>query len=412
MSNHRVVITGIGALTPIGHGREGLWDGLHRSGSAVQHINRFDPTGYRSQNAAQINDFDPLTYMDERRSHRLDRFAQFALAACRLAIADAGIELNRAEAELAGIYLGSALGGIIYAEDQHTNYMREGMHAVSPTLAVAVFGGASSSNVALEYGWHGPNVANANGCASGAIAIGEAARLIRSGQTPVMLAGGVEAPIAPLTYGAFSIIKVMSSRNNDPATASRPFDRGRDGFVMAEGAGVLALEDYDHARARGAHIYAEVLGYGTTTDAYSMTAPLPSGEQAARAITIALQDAGLEAATIGYINAHGSSTTLNDVTEAKAIHLALGTAAERIPVSGTKGLHGHALGATGAIEAGICALAIQRGWLPPTCNLQTLDPDVDLDIIRGEGREQQVQYVLSNSFGFGGINASLVFGRV
>ena len=412
MSNHRVVITGIGALTPIGHGREGLWEGLRRNVSAVQHIDRFDPTGYRSQNAAQINDFDPLTYMDERRAHRLDRFAQFALAACRLAIADACIELNHAEAELAGIYLGSALGGIIYAEEQHTNYMHEGMHAVSPTLAVAVFGGASSSNVALEYGWHGPNVANANGCASGAIAIGEAARLIRSGQTPVMLAGGVEAPIAPLTYGAFSIIKVMSSRNDDPTTSSRPFDQHRDGFVMGEGAGVLVLEDYDHARARDARIYAEVLGYGTTTDAYNMTAPLPSGEQAARAITIALDDARLEATAIGYINAHGSSTTLNDVTEAKAIRIALGAAAERIPVSGTKGLHAHALGATGAIEAGICALAIQRGWLPPTCNLQTLDPEVDLDIITGTGREQQVQYVLSNSFGFGGINASLVFGRV
>lgn len=410
--NHRVVISGIGAITPIGHGREGLWQGLRRNASAVQHIDRFDPTEFRSQNAAQINDFDPLRYMDERRAHRLDRYAQFGMAACRLAVADAGLELNHAEAAVAGIYLGSALGGIIYAEEQHINYLRDGLKAVSPTLAIAVFGGASPSNVALELGWHGPNMANANGCASGAMAIGEAARLIRSGQTPVMLAGGVEAPLAPLTYGAFSVIKVMSTRNDEPVTASRPFDRNRDGFVMGEGAGVLVLEDYDHARARGACIYAEVLGYGTTTDAYNMTAPLPSGEQAARAITIALADAALDPAAIGYINAHGSSTTLNDVTEAKAIRLALGKAADRVAVSGTKGLHAHALGATGAIEAGICALALHCDWLPPTCNLVNLDPDIDLDLITGAGREQQVEYVLSNSFGFGGINASLVFGRV
>lgn len=412
MANHRVVITGIGAITPIGHGRAGLWAGLRRNLSAVQRIDRFDPSDYRSQNAAQVNDFDPLDYMDEKRVKRLDRFAQFSLAACQLAVADAGLELNRADAEVAGIYLGSALGGIIYAEEQHVNFMREGLHAVSPTLAVAVFGGASSSNVAMDFGWHGPNVANANGCASGAIAIGEAARLIRNGQTPIMLAGGVEAPLAPLTYGAFSIIKVMSSHNDAPQTASRPFDRDRDGFVMGEGAGVLVLEDYDHAKARGARIYAEVLGYGTTTDAYNMTAPLPSGEHAARAITIALADAKLQPRDIGYINAHGSSTTLNDVTEARAIRLALGDAADDIAVSGTKGLHAHALGATGAIEAGICALALNCGWLPPTCNLQHLDPGVDLDLIIAEGREQQVQYILSNSFGFGGINAALVFGKV
>ena len=281
-----------------------------------------------------------------------------------------------------------------------------------PLLALAVFGGAASSNVSIELGLTGPSLANGNSCAAGLIAIGEAARLIDDGRARVMLAGGAEAPLAPLTFGAFSLIRVLSTRNDDPATASRPFDAGRDGFVMAEGAAILVLEDEADALARGAHVYALVEGYATTIDAYHMTAPHPEGTHAARAMSGALADACLPPEAIGYVNAHGSSTVLNDPTECRAIRLALGGHADRVAVSGTKGLHGHALGATGAIETAICAMALDRGQLPGSANLQAKDPACDLDIIPPAGREQRVEYLLTNAFGFGGINASLVLGTV
>jgi len=412
MTNRRVVITGIGAITPIGSGSDGLWAGVQQGKSAVQTVDRFDPSPFRSHLAAQVNDFNPLAYMDEKRERRLDRFAQFALAASKQAVTAAGLDLDEQKRESAGLYIGSALGGIAYAEEQHRRYLEDGPNAVSPTLAVAVFGGAAPTNVALEFGWHGPNMSSANGCASGAIAIGEAFRMIRRGEAPVMLAGGVEAPLGALVYGAFAIIRAMSSRNDDPATASRPFDRDRDGFVMSEGATILLLEDAEFAAARGAQPIAEIVGYATTTDAYHMTAPLPNGTQATRCMQLALKDACLPPEAIGYVNAHGSSTPLNDGTEAQAIRAALGKAADNAPVSGTKGLTGHLLGATGAVEAAICARSLQAGWLPPCANLFNPDPLVDLDLICGEGRHRAVQYILSNSFGFGGINASLVLAKV
>jgi 3-oxoacyl-[acyl-carrier-protein] synthase II len=275
-------------------------------------------------------------------------------------------------------------------------------------LALSVFGGAASSNISIEFGLSGPCLAYGNSCAAGMIAIGEAARLIGDGRATVMLAGGAEAPLAPLTFGAFSLIKVLSTRNDDPATASRPFDRDRDGFVMAEGSCVLVLEDAEYAAARGAHVYAEIDGFATTNDAYHMTAPHPDGTFAGRAICQALAEAGLPAEEIGYVNAHGSSTVLNDTTECKAIRIALGRHAERVAVSGTKGLHGHALGATGAMETAICAMALQRGMLPGTANLQHLDPACDLDLIPPEGRAEQVEHLVTNAFGFGGVNASVV----
>ena len=298
-----------------------------------------------------------------------------------------------------------------FAEEQHVNFMGGGLRAVNPMLALAVYGGASSANIAIELGITGPNIANANSCASGAIAIGEAFRAIRDGRAEVILAGGVEAPLAPLTFGAFALIKAMSTANDTPARASRPFDRRRDGFVIAEGAAVLVLEERDRALERGAPVYAEVLGYGTTTDAHHMTAPLPSGEQAARSVQLALDEAGVTPAQIDYINAHGSSTPLNDRTETLVFKRALGEAAAAIPISGTKGLHGHALGATGAIEAAICAQIFRHGWLPPTANLEDPDPECDLDYIRGEGRPARVRHILKTSFGFGGINAALVLGQ-
>jgi 3-oxoacyl-[acyl-carrier-protein] synthase II len=411
MIKHRVAITGVGAITPIGIGVEALWEGVRCGKSAVRRIQRFDPSEFPSQMAAEV-DFDPIDHMPPKRARRLDRFSQFALVGSRMAIEDAGLEASTLAAAGAGVYMGSALGGVAFAEEQHHAYVTAGVHKVNPMLALSVFGGAASSNITIEMRLTGPSLANGNSCAAGMIAIGEAARLIEDGRVPVMLAGGAEAPLAPLTFGAFAMIRVLSTRNDDPQTASRPFDACRDGFVIAEGATVLVLESWEHARARGADIYAELVGYGTTSDGHHMTAPHPEGSLAARAMQEALCSAGLEPEQIDYVHAHGSSTTLNDPTECMAIRTALGDRADSVPVSGTKGLHGHALGATGAMETAISALALQRGHLPGTGNLQRKDPACDLDIIPPGGRDHQVSHVLNNAFGFGGINASLAMRAV
>ena len=405
----RVVITGLGPMTPIGNGVDGLWDGVRRGASAVRRIQRFDPTPFSCQVAAEV-DFEPLDFMDPKKAHRLDRFSQLALACSLMALTDSGLKVEGVQRAGMGIYTGSALGGIAFAEAQHEVYLNHGLRAISPMLALSVFGGASSCNIAIELGLTGPTVANANSCASGTIAVGEAARLIRDGRVDVMLAGGVEAPLAPLTFGSFSIIRVLSGRNDDPATASRPFDVDRDGFVMAEGGAMLILEERGHAERRGAHIYAEVLGYGTTNDAHHMTAPRPDGVQAARAMTEALDDADVTPEAIGYVNAHGSSTVLNDGIECRAIRRALGEHADQVAVSSTKGMHAHALGATGAMEIAITSLALERGHLPGTTNLISKDPTCDLDIVPPGGRDLRVARAMKNSFGFGGINAALVLG--
>jgi len=407
--SRRVVITGIGAITPIGTGANELWTGLRERRSAVQCVTRFDPTPFKSRIAAQVNDFVPTDHLEERRARRLDRFGQFSVAATRLALADAGVDLAREDHDTIGAMMGTALGGVAFAEAQYPAFLRGGPKAVDPTLALMVFAGAASCNVAIEFGLTGPNSTNGMSCASGTIAIGEGYRAIVRGAADTMVEGGIEAPLAPLCFGAFAIIRAMSTRNDDPERASRPFDRGRDGFVMGEGAAVLVLEERGRAVARGAPIYAEVCGYGLTNDAYHMTAPRPDGRQAARAMQLALRDAHVAPNEIGYINAHGSSTPLNDPTETSSIKQVFGDHAYRLVLSGTKGYYGHALGASGAIEAAICSLSLHRGWLPPTVNLETPDPACDLAYIRGEGCEARPEYVLSNSFGFGGINASLVF---
>jgi 3-oxoacyl-[acyl-carrier-protein] synthase II len=373
----------------------------------VRRIQRFDPSPFSSQVAAEV-EFDPLDFMTPRQARRLERFSQLGLACAMMALEDAGLCAKEIAAAGAGIYTGSALGGVAFGEEQHEIYVRRGSRAVSPMLALSVFGGAASSNVSIGLGLNGPGLAFGNSCAAGMIAIGEAARLIADGRAQVMLAGGVEAPLAPLTFGAFSMIHVLTSRNDDPATASRPFDTERDGFVIAEGGTIFTLESVERAKARGAHIYAEIRGYATTNDAYHMTAPHPDGTYAARAMSGALEAAGLPPEAIEYVNAHGSSTVLNDSTECRAIRLALGPHADRVAVSSTKGLHGHALGATGAMETAISALALERGHLPGTANLHTKDPACDLDIIPPGGRDVYVPYLLTNAFGFGGINASLV----
>lgn len=410
MSGRRVVITGIGAVTPIGTGAEALWDGVLANRSAVRAIDRFDASGLPSRIAAQIDDFDPAAHLDPRRARRLDRFSALAVAASRMAVDDAGLVIDEASSATTGVWIGSALGGIAFGEAQHEAYVAHGVRGVAPTLALAVFGGAGASNVALDLGITGPAVGNANSCASGAVAIGEAFHAVRSGSVDAALAGGAEAPLAPLTFGAFALIRVLSSRNDDPERASRPFDRDRDGFVMGEAAAVLVLEERDAALARGASIIAELHGYGASNDAHHMTRPRPDGREAARAIRTALADGGVDAARIGYVNAHASSTPLNEVAEARAIRAGLGSVAGEVPVSGTKGLYGHALGASGAVEAAITALAIHHGMLPGTCNLEAPDPEIDLCLLR-EACPREVDAALTTSFGFGGMNAALVLGR-
>jgi 3-oxoacyl-[acyl-carrier-protein] synthase II len=407
----RVVITGIGAITPIGTGVEALWEGVRSGTSAVRTITRFDPSAFSSRVAAEI-DFLATDHLPAKQARRMDRYSQFALVAAKMALEDAGVTPEQAAKTGAGVYTGSALAGVAFAEEQHTAYVTKGPSHVNPMLALSVFGGAASSNITIEMGLNGPSLANGNSCAAGMISIGEAARVIQDGRVPMMLAGGAEAPLSPLTFGAFTMIRVLSTRNDDPATSSRPFDKDRDGFVIAEGATMLVLESLDHASSRGAHIYAEIMGYGTSSDAHHMTAPHPDGTHAARAMSEALLNANLTPKDIGYVNAHGSSTTLNDSTECRAIRLALGDHAGSIPVSGTKGQHGHALGATGAMEAAICAMVLERGHVPGTVNLENQDPACDLDVVPPGGRDQQVNYLLTNAFGFGGINASIAMGAM
>ena len=404
----RVVITGIGAITPIGITGRHLWDGVRAERSAVRSLTRFDPSIFRSHNAAEVNDFVPTDHLEAKRAKRLDRFGQFSVVAARQALQDAHLDLASEHRDRIGTMMGSALGGVAYAEDQLGLFLKQGLRAVEPMLALTVFGGASSCNIAIELGVRGPNSTNAMSCASGTIAVGEAFRQVRDGYADVMISGGAEAPLSPLCFGAFALIRAMSTRNDDPGSASRPFDRDRDGFVMGEGSAVLILEERSRAIARGAPIYGEVLGYGLTNDAYHMTAPLPDGAQAARSIALALADAGIAPNDVTYVNAHGSSTPLNDSTETLAIKRVFGDHAYRMPVSSTKGYYGHALGASGAIEAAICALALQNRWVPPTVNLQTPDEACDLDYVPSAGRPADLDVVVSNSFGFGGINAAIV----
>ena len=407
----RVVITGIGCVTPIGTGVEGLWEGLQARRSAVRTITRFDPSPFRSRIAAEIPDFRPQDFLDGRRTRRYDRFSQLAVVAAGLALSDADLALEREDRDRVGAMMGSALGGVAHAEQQAGAYAAEGLRGVDPALALSVFGGAASCNIAIEFGVRGVNSTNAMSCASGTIAVGDAFHVIRDGRADVMLAGGAEAPLAPLCYGAFAIIRAMSTRNDDPAAASRPFDAGRDGFVMGEGSAVLVLEERGRALARGAPILAELLGAASTNDAYHMTAPRPDGSQAARCLTLALADAHVAPEDVGYVNAHGSSTPLNDKTETLAFKHAFGPHAAKLAVSGTKGYYGHPLGASGAIEAAVTALALARSWLPPTLNLDTRDPECDLGYLEQPAVTGAPDVAVSNSFGFGGINAAIVLRR-
>jgi 3-oxoacyl-[acyl-carrier-protein] synthase II len=409
----RVVITGIGALTCAGNGRQGLWEGLLREKSGIGFITRFDTSAYDAKCAGEITDFDPSQHFPPHKLKRIDRYAQFALVLTQQALDDAGLKLSPEHPRTdVGVSFGTALGGITTAELTHERFVREGNHAIPAALALQVFGGSAHSNICIAYGVRGYSSTNSNSCASGTVAVGEAFRVIREGRAQVMIVGAAEAPLAPLTFGAFDTIKSMSKETKDPARACRPFDATRTGFVMAEGGGSLILESLEHAQARGAHIYAEVLGYTLNNDAYHMTSSLPEGESALESMRATLDEAKVRPDQIDYINAHASSTPMNDGTEARAVSKFFG---KKTPaISGTKAYYGHPLGASGAIEAAICCLAMEHSHIPPTLNCH--EPCVEItpgfDLVRLKGRSQRVKYALSNSFGFGGINASLVFGKV
>lgn len=407
----RAVITGVGPISCIGIGREELWKGILAEKSGIRKLDRFDLQGIEATCAGQVDNFDPLRFLAAKSIRRLDRYAQFAVSSALLALEDSGLEWGTDDPDpRRGVSFGTALAGICNAEQEHDSFVRGGFKAVSNMLALQVFGGSAHSNIAINCGFQGVGTTNSNSCASGTVAIGEALRYIRDGIADVVIAGASEAPLSPLTYSAFANIRTMS--HAEPPVACRPFDLNRDGFVMGEGAASLIVEEYEHAKSRGARIYAEILGFAHNNDAHHMTSPHPDGGPTKRAMRDALTDAGTNPEEIDYINAHGSSTKVNDSNESRCIHEVFGPRGSSIPVSGTKAYTAHPLGATGAIEAVICCLAMQEGYLPPTLHYETPDPDCRIDVIPLHGREVKARKVLTNSFGFGGINSCLVLGLV
>ena len=409
----RVVVTGIGAITPIGIGVDGLRAGLRSGRSAVRLVTDFDTSATETHIAAFVEDFDPLPYLEGKKVKRLDKFSKFAVAAAKMAVTDAGLDLSLEAEDRMGVCLGTALGGVGFAEEQYPRFLSHGPRGVNPMLALSVFNGAGSCNIAIELGLSGPVTANGDSCAAAPIAIGNAVEFIRAGQADVMLSGGCEAPLSPLCFASYSIVGAMSRRNEDPAAASRPFDADRDGFVIAEGAAILVLEEYEHARNRRARIYGEVLGHASTYGANPSRDTGWDSLQMARCMRDCLRAGGVAPRDVGYINAHAVGSRMGDAAEAEAIGQAFGDAARTAPVSSTKGFHGHALGASGAWYAAICLLSLCDDWLPPTLNLVQADSECELNHI-GEpsGRETRAVTALSNSFSAGGINACLLFGRV
>jgi len=409
----RVVVTGLGLVTPLGVGVEPTWEGLLDGRSGAAPITLFDASAHRTRFACEVKGFDPLAWVDGRKLKELDRYSAFGLAAGLMAWRDAGLgdDLPRAERDHVGVILGVGIGGIDTIERHHRTLLEKGPGRVSPYFVPAAISNMGAGQIAMRLGLRGINYTTTSACASGAHAIGEAARLVQRGAADVMLAGGAEAAITPLGVAGFNAMLALSTRNDEPARASRPWDKGRDGFVMGEGAGVLVLESRDRALARGARVYAEVLGYGATDDAHHVTQPAPEAEGAQRAMREAMEDGGVDPARVGYVNAHGTSTRQGDAEESRAIRAVFGAHAERLAVSSTKSMTGHLLGAAGGVEGAVTALALARGVLPPTINLDDPDPSCDLDYVPHLSRAREVDVALSNSFGFGGTNVCLAFGR-
>ena len=408
MKPRRVVVTGIGVISSIGTGIEDYWRALVAGTSGVATITHFDTTDYRVHIAAEVKDFDPTVYTDKKSSRRMDRFAQFSVAAAKLAVEDGSLDVA-ADPENIGVLVASGIGGLQTFERETEVLLNKGPSRISPLFIPMQIVNMAAAQVSIVLGAKGPLSTVCTACSAASNAIGEAFEIIRRGAADVMLAGGSEATITPVGISSFAAMRALSERNDEPERASRPFDRDRDGFVMGEGSAILILEELERARARGAKIYAEVRGYGMSSDAYHISAPEPSGKNQARAMTAALAEAEIQPSEIDYINAHGTSTPLGDEIETRVIRIALGEHADKVAISSTKSMIGHCLGASGALEAAACVLAIDRGMIPPTINLENPCPECDLDYVPNQARERQVRVAASNSFGFGGHNVTLVF---
>jgi len=412
MVKRRVVITGLGSLTSLGREKEAFWEAVCQGRSGMSMVTRFDMTGFEVRFASWIPDFDPEPVVPARDARRIDRYAQFALVAADEAVRDSGLDLEREDLDRLGCVVGTGIGGLQEMEEQKANVIERGPQRVSPFLVPKMMANSAAGLIGIRFGLRGPNAAVATACASASHAVGNAYFLVAHGYADAVVTGGSEATITPLGIGGFIACKALSKRNDEPQRASRPFDRDRDGFVIGEGAGILVVEELEHATARRAHIYAEVLGFGATCDAYHITAPEPEGTGPARSMTLALADGGLQPDAVDYINAHGTSTPLNDAMETRAIKRALGDHAAAVAVSSTKSMIGHLLGASGGVELVQTALTIDRGVIPPTINYETPDPECDLDYVPNTARETDVRVAMCNSFGFGGHNASIVIGKL
>jgi 3-oxoacyl-[acyl-carrier-protein] synthase II len=410
-STRRIVVTGLGLVTPLGTGVDKTWAALCAGQSGIGRITKFDPAAYDAQIAGEVRDFDPARFIEKKEIKKMDTFIHYAVGAAQLAVDDAGLKVAPEEATKVGVYIGSGIGGLGSIEHYHEVLKEKGPGRVSPFFIPMTIINLASGQVAIRIGAKGPNSCAVTACATGNHCIGDAFRLIQHGNADVMVAGGAEAAITPLGVAGFAAAKALSFRNDEPARASRPFDKDRDGFVLGEGAGVVVLEELEHARRRGARIYAELIGYGMNSDAYHITAPPEEGEGAVRCMELALKDAGIAKDQIGYINAHGTST-MADAIETRAIKQVFGEQAYKIPVSSTKSMTGHLLGAAGGIEAVFSILALHHGLLPPTINLENPDPACDLDYVPNTARAVPIKTALSNSFGFGGVNACLIFKRL
>lgn len=405
----RVVVTGMGSITPLGNDVKSYWEGLMAGRSGVDLIDKFDTSEYPTKIGAQVKDFNPEDFIDRKEVKRVDRFVQFAIAAAKMAVSDAELEINEDNANRIGCYIGSGIGGLETWEAQYKILLEKGPKRVSPFLIPMMIANMASGVTSIHIGAKGPNSAAITACATGTHSIGDAFKIIQRGDADAMITGGTEASMTPIGYAGFCAARAMSTRNDDPTKASRPFDKNRDGFVMGEGSGVLVLEELDHALARGARIYAEIVGYGMSGDAYHLTAPAPEGEGAGRAMAMALTDAGLEPEDVSYINAHGTSTEFNDKFETAAIKNLFKDYAYKLAVSSTKSMTGHLLGASGGIEAIACVQAIVNDMVPPTINYETPDPECDLDYVPNVARQMVVDVAMSNSLGFGGHNGSIIF---
>ena len=407
----RVVVTGIGLVSPLGTGTDKTWQAVVRGEGGIATLTRFDVSRYSTRFGAEVKDFDPLAFIDRKEVRKMDLFTRFAMAAAELAVVDAGLSGADLQSDRTGTYVGSGIGGLGSIEENYRVLLEKGPDRVSPFFLIQTIINEASGQISIRYGAKGPNCANATACSTGTHAIGDSFRIIARGDADVMIAGGAEAPLTPLSLAGFTAIKALSERNDDPARASRPFDAKRDGFVMGEGSGIVILEELGRALRRGARIYAEVVGYGMSSDAFHVAAPAPDGDGAIRVMRRAIEDAGIAPDEVQYINAHGTSTELNDKTETMAIKAVFGDQARRLAVSSTKSMTGHLLGAAGGIEAGITALALFHQVMPPTVNYEFPDPECDLDYIPNAARKAPILHALSNSFGFGGTNASLVLKR-